>query len=134
MDNLAQVRSILDPMLESADPQLLLEHLADDVRFLVRGPGPEAATSSAGGKTAVLDYFETLGDLLCFWQATYEVRDDEVVARVEESYVLQPADLPVQSELALIFELADGLITGLLVVEDPTPVSPPARSTAGRGW
>jgi hypothetical protein len=82
----------------------------------------------------VLDYFETRGHLNCFWRATYEVRADEDVARVEESYVLQPADLPVRSELALIFELADGLITGLLVVEDPTPVSPPARSAAGRGW
>ena len=134
MDNLAYVRSILDPMLESANPRLLLDHLADDVRFIVRGPGPEAVSPAVGGKAAVLEYFDTLGDLLCFWQASYMSSDGCVVARIEENYVLQPAGLAVRSELALIFELADGVIRGLLVLEDPTPAPPPARSIAGRGW
>ncbi|MGN6392851.1 MAG: hypothetical protein ACTHM9_11475 [Gemmatimonadales bacterium] len=131
IDTVTHVRSLLDPMLETADVRLLLDQLPEDVRFAVRAPGRNPVTARPAGKAAISDYFEALGDLLRCWQATYASNDGGVVARIEESYVLLPAGLAVQSELALVFELSEGTITGLLVVEDPAPAS---AAPAGRGW
>ena len=71
------------------------------------------------GKAAVLDYFVALGDLVTFWRVRYSWGGARVVVRVEESFTLEPGGLEARSELALLFELRDGLITRLLVVEDP---------------
>jgi hypothetical protein len=38
----------------------------------------------------------------------------------EERFTIQPAGLAVCSELALIFDLHDGLITRLSIVENPS--------------
>jgi len=130
IENVAHVRSLLDPMLATGDVRLMVDPLPDSVRFAVRAPGRDTGAAQVAGKAAIADYFETLGDLLRFWRATYASSDGCVVARIEESYVLQPAGLAVRSELALIFELRDGVITGLLVVEDPAPA---AAASAGRG-
>jgi hypothetical protein len=78
--------------------------------------GPDEATS----KAAVLDYFEPLGDLITFWRARYSWRGARVVVLAEESFTIQPAGLAVRSELELIFDLRDGLITRLSIVESPS--------------
>lgn len=135
IDNVAHVRSLLDPMLEMADVRLLLDQVPEDVRFAVRAPGRDPDPTPAAGKAAIADYFESLGDLLRFWRAAYASSDGCVVARIEESYLLQPAGLTVRSELVLVFELSEGVITGLLVIEDPAPAataSANARTPAGR--
>jgi hypothetical protein len=53
-----------------------------------------------------------------------------VLVRVEESFTFEPGGLAAHSELALFFELRDGLITRLLVIEDP-PVSAALPRNAG---
>ena len=47
-----------------------------------------------------------------------------MVVMAEERFTIQPGGLAAQSELALIFDLRDGLITRLLVVEDPPAWEP----------
>jgi len=108
-DNLALVRSILDRMLASGDIQPLMDGLSEDVVFTVAAPhgGPEP--SQGAGKTAVLDYFAALGDLVTFWRVQYSWGDARVVVRIEESFTIEPGGLAAASELAVLFELRDGL-------------------------
>jgi ketosteroid isomerase-like protein len=117
-DNLALIKGIMDRVLESGDLRPLLDGLAEDVVLTVAAPdsGPDEATS----KAAVLDYFEPLGDLITFWRARYSWRGARVVVLAEESFTIQPAGLAVRSELELIFDLRDGLITRLSIVESPS--------------
>lgn len=124
------VRDILDRMLPSADLQPLLDHLADDVEFTVAAPDGGSHTHHGTGKAAVLAYFETLGDLITFWQVKYSWSGGRVVVLAEESFTIKPCDLTAQSELTLIFDVRDGLITRLLVAEDTPAAGIP--STPGR--
>ena len=119
MDNLALVQDILDRMLPSADLRPLLDHLADDVSFTVAAPNSHPEAQEGSGKAAVLDYFATLGDLVAFWRVKSSWSGGRVVVLAEERFTIHPGDLAAHSELALIFDLRDGLITRLLVVEDP---------------
>jgi ketosteroid isomerase-like protein len=118
-DNLALVKGILDRLLASGDIQPLLDGLADDVMFTVAPPHGSPDPYQGTGKAAVLDYFVALGDLVTFWRVRYSWGGARVVVRVEESFTLEPGGLAAHSELALLIELRDGLITRLLVVEDP---------------
>ena len=118
-DNLALVRSILDRMLASGDIQPLMDGLSEDVVFTVAAPHGSLEPSQGAGKAAVLDYFAALGDLVTFWRVQYSWGDARVVVRIEESFTIEPGGLAAASELAVLFELRDGLITRLFVVEDP---------------
>ena len=118
-DNLALVKGILERMLASGDIQPLLDGLAEDVRFTVATPHGSSDQYQGTGKAAVLDYFGALGDLVTFWRVQYSWGGGRVVVRVEESFTIEPGGLAAGSELALLFELGDGWITRLLVVEDP---------------
>ena len=128
-DNLALVKGILDRMLASGDIQPLLDGLADDVMFTVATPQGSPDPYQGTGKAAVLDYFVALGDLVTFWRVQYSWGGARVVVRVEESFTIEPGGLAAHSELALLFELRDGLITRLLVVEDP-----PMSGGASEEW
>jgi hypothetical protein len=121
-DNLALVKGILDRVLASGDIQPLLDGLADDVMFTVATPEGSPDPYQGTGKAAVLDYFVTLGDLVTFWRVQYSWGGARVLVRVEESFTIEPGGLAAHCEVALLFELRDGLISRLLVVEDP-PVS-----------
>jgi ketosteroid isomerase-like protein len=120
MDNLALVQDILDRMLPAADLDPLLHHLADDVVFTLAASdaGPEAQATI--GKSAVRDYFAALGDLIAFWKVKSSWSGGRVVVLAEERFIIQPCDIAAQGELALIFDLEEGLITRLMVVEDPS--------------
>jgi ketosteroid isomerase-like protein len=120
-DNLALVKGIVNHVLVSGDLRPLLDGLAEDVVFRVAGPdgGPNEAT----GRAAVLDYFEPLGDLITFWQATYSWQGERVLVEAEESFTILPAGLAVRSEVALMFDLRDGLITRLSIEENPSGVA-----------
>jgi len=123
-DNLALIKGIVDRVLESGDLRPLLDGLDDGVVFTLATP--DGGQDEATGKAAVLDYFEPLGDLITFWRARYSRRGARVVVLAEESFTIQPAGLAVRSKLALIFDLRDGLITRLSIVENPS------RLAAGR--
>jgi ketosteroid isomerase-like protein len=118
-DNLALVKGILDRMLPSGDLRPLLDGLADDVVLTVAMPddGPDACQGA--GKAAVLDYFVSLVDWFAFWRVTYSSSGARVLVRGDERFTLRPSGLEAHSEFALLFDLRDGLITRLLVVEDP---------------
>jgi ketosteroid isomerase-like protein len=117
-DNLALVKGIVDRMLLSGDLRPLLDGLAEDVALRV-GPS-DGGEHQAAGKAAVLDYFEPLGDLITFWRVRYSWRGARVVVLAEESFTIQPAGLAARSELALIFDVRDGLITRLAIEENPS--------------
>ena len=119
LDHLALVQDILDRMLPAADLAPLLDHLADDVVFTVAAPhtGPDGWERI--GKSAVLDYFAPLGDLIAFWRIKSSWSGSRVVVLAEERFIIQPCDIAAQGELALIFDLEEDRITRLMVVEDP---------------
>ena len=117
-DNLALVKGIVDRMLMSGDLRPLLDGLAEDVVLQV-GPS-DGGEHQAEGKAAVLDYFEPLGELITFWRVRYSWRGARVVVLAEESFTIQPAGLAARSELALIFDVRDGLITRLAIEENPS--------------
>jgi len=117
-DNLALIRDILERMLPASDLQPLLDHLADDVVFTVAGPEGGVNADGGDGKAAVAEYFGTLGALVTFWRVKYAWSGGRVVVLAEERFTIEPIGLAAQSELALIFDVNEGLITRLLVVED----------------
>jgi ketosteroid isomerase-like protein len=119
VDNLALVKGILDRMLPSGDLGPLLDGLADDIVFTVATSDDGPGTYLSAGKPVVLDYFENLVYLFAFWRVTYSSSGARVLVRGEESFTLQPSGLEAHGEFALLFDLRDGLITRLLVVEDP---------------
>jgi ketosteroid isomerase-like protein len=128
-DNLALVKGILDRMLASGDVQPLLDGLSEDVVFTVAAPHGSPEPYQGAGKAAVREYFAALGDLVTFWRVRYSWGDARVVVRVEETFTIEPGGLAGASELAVLFELHDGLITRLLVVEDP-----PVAGGASEEW
>src|SRR5262245_40916119 len=133
-DNLALVKDILDRMLPSGDLQPLREGLADDVVFTVATPDGRAVASQGNGKDAILDYFESLGDMLGFWHARCSSSGARVIALIEERFTLEPGDMEVRSEFALLFDLRDGMITRLELVEESstsTVAMPGLRAGAG---
>jgi ketosteroid isomerase-like protein len=119
VDNLALVKGILDRMLPSGDLGPLLDGLADDIVFTVATSDDGPGTYLGAGKSVVLDYFENLVYLFAFWRVTYSSSGARVLVRGEESFTLQPSGLEAHGEFTLLFDLRDGLITRLLVVEDP---------------
>jgi ketosteroid isomerase-like protein len=129
IDNLALVQDILDRMLPSADLQPLLDHLADDVAFAVTTRGAGSDVHRGRGKAAVGDYFASLGDLVAFWRVKSSWSGGRVVVLAEERFTIQPCELTVHGEVALIFDLRDGLITRLIVVED-APAAPTVEGAA----
>src|SRR5262245_53632600 len=127
-DNLAQVRAVLDPLLREGDLSPLLDSMTEDVAFRVATPDGISATEEGRGKAAIRRYFERLGDLVTFWQVTRASNGDRVAVEVEESFTIHPAGLAGRSEITLLFDLQDGLITGLSVGEGgPEPRRTPRR-------
>jgi ketosteroid isomerase-like protein len=138
VDNMTVVKDILDRMLPSGDLRPLLDGLADDAVFAVAAPGGGPVMPESTGKAAARDYFATLGDLVTFWRVKVSGNDARVMVQVEESFTVQPGGLPAHSEYALLFDLRDGLITRLLVVEGSpalgVPLSPSVYAASRPGW
>jgi len=117
IDNMFLVKDILDRMVPSADLEPLLSALADDVDFTVVSHG--GRREARRGKSAVLHYFEDLGDLVTFWRASYSRSGPRIVVQVEERFTIQPAGLASDGAYTLHFDLRDGSITRFLVEESP---------------
>jgi ketosteroid isomerase-like protein len=117
MNDMVALRQAVDQVL-GGDVGPLLELLADDVELEVAGRGDVPGSWRDSGTQAVVDYFTALGALTAFWQIDYSPVDGQVIAWGRESFTIQGCGLEGESEFALVFDLADGRIARLLVIED----------------
>jgi ketosteroid isomerase-like protein len=118
MSNIALVRSLVERILLAEDLQPVLHLLADDVEFTVAVPDGLSRGHQEAGKDAVIEYFNELGDIVTFWRVKFFDRGEHVVVVGNEGFAIQHTDITASAEFALVFEVCDGLITRLLVIED----------------
>jgi ketosteroid isomerase-like protein len=119
MDDMIAVRRAVDRLL-GGDLGPMLDLLAEDVEFEVAGGEDSPERRKVSGKQAVADHFTTLGELVAFWQIDYGAVDGQVIAWGKESFTVEHCGLEGACEFALVFELSQGVITRLLVIEDLT--------------
>ena len=119
-DSLRLVNGILDRMVRSGNIGPLLDVLADDVELRVAPSDGSSDTYQGAGKADVLAYFAPLADLFTFWRVRSSGSGERVLVRAEETFTIQPGGLAARTELALLFELREGLITRLVLVENPS--------------
>jgi ketosteroid isomerase-like protein len=117
MNDITAVRQAVDRML-TRDLDPMLDLLADDVTFCVTVGGDEPMCLEDSGKQPVVDYFTALGGLVSFWQMDYTAGGDQLIAWGRESFTIESCELEGGCEFALVFDVADGLITRFMVVED----------------
>jgi len=132
MENTTAVRRAVDQLMAGATGPLL-ELLADDVELEVADGEDLAGNHTESGPQTVADYFMGLGGLPAFWQMDYTAVGRQVIAWGKERFTIEGSELEGACEFALVFELDDGAITRLLVVEDlrafvrATASAPPGR-------
>ena len=65
------------------------------------------------------DYFDELGDLPAFWRMDeFSAIGGRVIAWGEESFTVKGCGLEGETEFALVFDLRQGRVARLLVIED----------------
>lgn len=117
MTDTIELRRAVDRiLLGDLDP--MLDLLAEDVEFCIAVGGDEPICLDDSGKQPVVDYFTALGGLVTFWQMDYTARGDQLIAWGKEHFTIETCDLEGGCEFALVLDLADGLITRFMVVED----------------
>jgi hypothetical protein len=144
IDDLVTVRRAVDSVIEG-DIEPLLNLLPDNVAFEVV-PGDEGDVARDWGQQAVAEYFTAFSGFAAFWQIDWTGEGDQVIAWGKESFTIQGTEIEGGCEFALIFELSEGRITRLTVVEDlrvwathsssPAPLptaSFPPRISSNRG-
>lgn len=117
IDEVTTVRQAVSTLIEG-DIEPLLNLLPDNVEFKVVRGGEESAILTDYGQQAVADYFTLLGGFVAFWQVDYTAANRQVIAWGKESFTVGGTDLEGGCEFALVFELADGMVTRLVMVED----------------
>jgi ketosteroid isomerase-like protein len=117
MENTIAVRRAVDQLL-GGTLEPLLDLLADEVELEVADGEDLAGNHTESGKAAVADYFTGLGGLPAFWQMDYTAAGEQVIAWGTERFTLDGCGLEGACEFALVFEIEDGAITRLLMVED----------------
>ena len=117
MDDMTAVRQAVDGLL-GGDLGPLLALLAEDVEFEVANGGNAPASRKEWGPQPVMDYFGALGGVVAFWQMDYTPSGEQVIAWGKESFTVEGCGLEGGCEFALVFDLEDGMISRLLVVED----------------
>ena len=129
MDDITAVRQAVDRMLVG-ELEPMLDLLAENVAFEVAIVGDTPIRLTDSGKESVLDYFSKLGGLVSFRQMDYSARGEHLIAWGKESFTLENCELEGGCEFALVFDVTDGLITRLVVVEDvPAFIRQPYPST-----
>jgi len=138
MNDMTAVRRAVDLLLEGAlGPMVGL--LAENVEFEVATGGDVPGCRKDWGKQPVVDYFTTLGGLVAFWQVDYTATGGQVIAWGRESFTVEHCGIEGGCEFALVFDLADGVVARLLVIEDLPSFMRGGRSlveaspAAGRG-
>jgi ketosteroid isomerase-like protein len=118
MDELTAVRGAVDRLVSGALAPLI-ELLANDVQFEVASGGDAPGCRKHSGRQAVADYFDELGDLLAFWRVEeYNAVGGRVIAWGDESFTVEGCGLEAGAEFALVFDLRQGRVTRLLMIED----------------
>jgi hypothetical protein len=117
MNDAAAVRSAVDRLL-LGDLEPIRSRLARDVSFCVAVGGDTPICLEDSGEQPVVDYFTALGGVVTFWQLDYTARGDQLIAWGKESFTIENCEIEGGCEFALVFDVAAGLITRLLVVED----------------
>jgi ketosteroid isomerase-like protein len=118
MDNTAIVKRLVDRILLADDLDPVLHLLADELSFKVAVPGAMPICFADSGKQGMIDYFKALGGIVTFWRLEYFAEGDHVVAVGKERFTIETGDLAADSDFALVFDVHNGRITRLLVVED----------------
>jgi ketosteroid isomerase-like protein len=111
------VRQAVDRLL-GRDVEPLVHLLADDVELEVAAGRDDSSGGTDSGKQAVADYFTALGGLPAFWQMDYTAAGEQVIAWGKERFTIEGCELEGACEFALVFDVDDGAVTRLLVVED----------------
>jgi ketosteroid isomerase-like protein len=118
MDELTAVRRAVDRLVSGALAPLI-ELLANDVEFEVASGGDAPGCRKHSGQQAVADYFDGLGDLPAFWRMDeFSANGGRVIAWGDESFTVERCGLEGETEFALVFDLRQGRVTKLLVIED----------------
>jgi ketosteroid isomerase-like protein len=118
MDELTAVRGAVDCLVSGALAPLI-ELLANDVEFEVASGGDAPGCRKHSGRQAVADYFDELGDLPAFWRVEeYNAVGGRVIAWGDESFTVEGCGLEGGAEFALVFDLRQGRVTRLLMIED----------------
>jgi ketosteroid isomerase-like protein len=120
MNNTAVVQRLVERILLAAELDPVLHLLADDLSFKVAVPGAMPICFADSGKQGVVDYFKALGGIVTFWRVEYFAEGEHVVAVGKERFAMGNCDFTADNDFALVFDVRDGLITRLLVVEDLT--------------
>jgi ketosteroid isomerase-like protein len=120
MDNVALVKTLVDRVLLAAELDPVLHLLADDLSFKVAVPGAMPICFADSGKQGVVDYFTALGGIVTFWRVEYFAQGKHVIAVGKERFTTRDCALTADSDFALVFDVHDGRITRMLVVEDLT--------------
>jgi ketosteroid isomerase-like protein len=135
MDELIAVRGAVDCLVSGALAPLH-DLLAEDVEFEVASGGDAPGCRKDSGRQAVVDYFDGLGDVPAFWRMEYSAIDGRVIAWGDESFTVKGCGLVGGTEFALVFDLRQGRVTRLLVIEDLSFIPGwdfPGASVAGGG-
>jgi ketosteroid isomerase-like protein len=117
MDDTTELRGAVDRVLVG-DLEPLLGLLDEDVVFQVVGGDESPGGLEETGKQAVEDYFTTFCGIVAFWQMDYTVRGDQLIVWGRENFTIERCGLEGASEFAIVFDLTDGLITRLQMIED----------------
>jgi hypothetical protein len=117
MDDMTAVRRAVDRLLEG-DLGPMLDLLAEEVELEVAVGGEVPGCRKDSGRQAVADYFTAFGGLVAFWQMDYTATAGQIVAWGKESFTVEGCGLEGGCELALVFDLMEGRVSRLLVVED----------------
>lgn len=117
MDDMSAVRRAVDQLLEG-DLGPMLDLLAEDVEFEMATGGDAPDCKEESGRQAVADYFTALGGLVAFWQMDYTASGEQVIAWGKESFTVEHCEVRGGCDFALVFELAEGMVTRFVVIED----------------
>jgi hypothetical protein len=116
IDDLVAVRRAVDSVI-GGDLEPLLNLLPDNVAFeVVKGAEGDVVTD--WGQQPVAEYFTMFGGFAAFWQIDWTGGGDQVIAWGKESFTIQGTGIEGGCEFALMFQLSEGSITRLTVIED----------------
>ena len=117
MSNVALVTRAVEGIVRQ-DLRPLRELTAEAATLRVAGEGERR------GREAVAGYFASLGGIVTFWDVRVRERGTRVEVLGRERFTTT-GGITGETDFALLFDVHDGAITGLRVVEDlePSPVA-----------